>query len=225
MTIGYFVTGTDTGVGKTVASCVLLRALSRSDLRAIGMKPVASGLVERDGLWINEDVQALREASNSEAALELINPYCFKEPIAPHIAAQQQGVVIDLATIHSCYRLLSEKADCVLVEGVGGPLVPLSKQHDTLDIAKALDLKVILVVGLRLGCLNHALLAEHAIRARGLRLAGWIANQIDPNMLRVEENRAFLREQFPAPCIAQWEWQSQLDIEKLTHTWVIPSGL
>jgi dethiobiotin synthetase len=177
---GLFVTGTDTGVGKTVVSVALLRALGNARLRAVGMKPVAAGIDE--GERENADVAALAAASTIEAPREAVNPYAFRPAIAPHVAARMAGVRIDLAVLQAAYARLAALADAVVVEGAGGALVPLDERLDMLDIACACGLPVLLVVGVRLGCINHALLSAQAIRARGLVLAGWIATRIDPAM-------------------------------------------
>jgi dethiobiotin synthetase len=199
---GYFVTGTDTGVGKTLVSCALLHALARRGRRAIGMKPVASGCERVTDEWRNEDVESLIAASGVSAPRELINPYHFVPPIAPHIAAEQAGEAIALARIETAFATLMAGADTVIVEGVGGFYVPLNEREDTADLACRLALPVILVVGLRLGCLNHALLTAAAIRARGLTLAGWVANGIDPDMDNVEQNVAALDARIAAPRLA-----------------------
>ena len=197
---GVFVTGTDTGVGKTVACVALLRGCAAGGLRAVGMKPVAAGL--EPGAAHNDDVLALARASGIDAPPDERNPYAFREPIAPHLAAAHEGVRIDLGVIVSAYRRLHARAGVVVVEGAGGALVPLGAHEDMLDIPRALRLPVILVVGLRLGCLNHALLSALAIRARGLDLAGWIATRIDPAMACADENLAWLDAALPAPRLA-----------------------
>lgn len=194
----FFVTGTDTGVGKTFATCALLHLARSRNLTAVGMKPVAAG-TDADGR--NEDVEQLIAASSVAAPRELVNPCCFAAPVAPHIAAAVEGRRIDPDTIVAAARQLAEQADVLLVEGVGGFRVPLGADFDTADLAVRLGLPVILVVGLRLGCLNHALLTAEAIQARGLTLAGWIANRIDPDMPRWEDNVAALRERLPAPLL------------------------
>lgn len=192
----WFVTGTDTEVGKTFATCALLHALRARGLRAVGMKPVAAGT---DAGGRNDDVEALLAASGVDAPRELVNPYLFAPPIAPHIAAAESGRAIDLRTIADAYARLSTLADAVIVEGVGGFCVPLGPDSDAADLAQRLALPVILVVGMRLGCINHALLTQEAIAARGLPLAGWIANRIDPQMSRFEENLAALDARIKAP--------------------------
>ena len=200
---GFFVTGTDTGVGKTLIACALLHAFSARGLRAVGMKPVAAGAERSSGEWRNEDVEQLAAASSITALRALISPYCFEPPIAPHIAARAAGVTIALHAIVAAYRELAARADLVVVEGVGGFCVPLNAQEDTADLAQRLGLPVLLVVGMRLGCLNHALLTAQAIRARGLTLAGWVANHVDPALAHADDNVAALDQRLGAPRIAR----------------------
>jgi dethiobiotin synthetase len=199
---GLFVTGTDTGVGKTLVASTLLRAFALSGLRAVGMKPVATGCHADTHDRANEDVAALVAASNVDAPIDLINPYCFEPAIAPHLAAQRAGSSISLARIRACYLSLASLADRVVVEGAGGLLVPLNFREDSRDLVRLLKLPVVLVVGMRLGCLNHALLTAEAIRSRGLTFAGWVANRIDPAMPRFEDNLETLRQKLAAPLIA-----------------------
>ncbi len=194
----WFITGTDTEVGKTFVACALLHALRARGLKTLGMKPVAAGLNSEGE---NEDVEQLIAASSFPAARELVNPYAFHAAVAPHIAAAEDGRTIELANIVSAFEQLRELADAVLVEGVGGFCVPLGPDCDTADLAVALNLPVILVVGMRLGCINHALLSEQAITARGLTLAGWVANRIDPAMSHFDENLAALKERINAPLL------------------------
>ena len=207
---GYFVTGTDTGVGKTTVSCALLRAFTAQGKKAVGMKPVVAG--SENGQW--HDVEQLIAASNLSAARANVNPYAFHPPISPHIAAQQSGIDIDLAVIQRAYQSLSNQADIVIVEGAGGFLVPLSEHQTGADLARALNLPAILVVGMRLGCLNHALLTAQAIRAAGLTLAGWVANSIDPQMLMLEENIATLEQQLDFPLLGVVPFDLEMDIQK-----------
>ena len=199
---GIFVTGTDTGVGKTLVASALLRSFALSGLRAVGMKPVASGCRAEAPDHANEDVAALVAASNVSARLEDVNPYCFEAPIAPHLAAQQSGNAISLTRIRDCYSSLAGLADRVVVEGAGGMLVPLGPGQDFGDVVRLLELSVVLVVGMRLGCLNHALLTAEAIRHRDLPFAGWVGNCIDPAMPSLQENLQTLRQRLPAPLIA-----------------------
>ena len=201
MSKGIFVTGTDTGVGKTMVACALLRKYAAAGLRAVGMKPVAAG-----GGEDNDDLVALAAAGNVDAPLAARCPYAFEGAIAPHLAARAVGVVIDLHRIQKSYAELGACADRVVVEGAGGALAPLGERIDMLDIARALGLPVLMVVGVRLGCLNHALLTSLAIRARGLQLVGWIANRIDPMMACQDENVAALERLLSAPRIASMRW-------------------
>lgn len=203
MTKAYFITGTDTGVGKTYVSCALLRALAAEGKRVLGMKPVAAGCERVSDQLISDDVRQLQAASNVQASLDVINPYAFEPPIAPHIAAQQAGIEIQLSRIVQAFNTLQAQADVVIVEGVGGFCVPLNATEDTADLAVALDIPLILVVGLRLGCLNHALLSVEAIASRGLTLAGWVANHIDANMQSQQENITALQQRIAAPLVAR----------------------
>lgn len=196
MTGSCFVTGTDTGVGKTLCAAALLRAHTAAGRRAVGMKPVSAGgrlavppglfpeganqLVRRGGALANEDVVALATAGNVRAPLADMNPYDFAEPTSPHLAAQAAGTVIEIARVVAAWERLAAAADVVVVEGAGGWLAPIGPRATMADIAAALGLPVVLVVGLRLGCLNHALLTANAIREGGLPFAGWIANAVDP---------------------------------------------
>lgn len=197
---GLFVTGTDTGVGKTHVAVALVRALRAANVRVVGMKPVAAGVETHEAM--NADVAALAAADGAPVALADRNPFAYAPPIAPHLAAREAARPIDLATIAAAYARLTAAHDAVIVEGAGGALVPLDATTDMLDLARALDLPVLLVVGVRLGCLNHALLSARAIAARGLRLAGWVANRVDPAMLRADANVADLALRLPAPCVA-----------------------
>jgi dethiobiotin synthetase len=208
MATAFFVTGTDTGVGKTLVSAALLRAFRRIGKSTIGMKPIAAGAQESERGFYFEDVEALVAASSVQAPRELANPYGLREPIAPHIAAARQGVIIRLDVVERAYRELSGMAEVVIVEGVGGFKVPLDTQLDTSHLARMLGLPVILVVGMRLGCLNHALLTQDAIDSAGLRLAGWVANTIDPEMLAAQANIDTVRERIAAPLLAAIPFQT-----------------
>lgn len=197
----WFVTGTDTEIGKTFVTCALIHAARARGLRALGMKPVAAGAEPVDGVLANEDALRLRAAGSFDPGLPALNPYCLTNPIAPHIAAAEEAVTITPAPILDAFARLREQADCLFVEGVGGFRVPLGDDYDTADLAVDFALPVILVVGMRLGCINHALLTVEAIRARGLTLAGWVANQIAPDMLRPRENLNALRARIAAPML------------------------
>jgi dethiobiotin synthetase len=202
----YFVTGTDTEIGKTLVSAALLHALGQTGLRAAGMKPVAAGTVLRDGSWHNEDVDMLAAASSLMLPQALTTPYLLREAAAPHIAAELEQVAIDLNHIRSCYDEVVAQADAVVVEGVGGFCVPLSEQFSTADLAQQLGLPVVMAVGMRLGCISHALLTAEAIAARGLTLAGWVANSIDPHMAHREGNIKALQARLPAPLLGIVPW-------------------
>lgn len=212
MGTGFFVTGTDTGVGKTFVSCLLLHALAKQHKTVVGMKPIAAGIEK--GQWL--DVESLRTASNVDIDVKLINPYALDSPIAPHIAARQQDVEIDLKKIDKAFQELKKKADYVVVEGVGGFLVPINESQDTSDLAQLLNLPVILVVGMRLGCINHALLTVQAIQHIGLSPVGWVANCIDPDFLAVDENIDTLRQRLVCPLLGIVPFDAESDSRELS---------
>lgn len=195
----FFVTGTDTDVGKTYVACKLINDYIAQGYKVVGMKPVAAGGDFVDEKWLNNDVLKLEAASNVKAPRELINPYSFKEAIAPHIAAEITGVEIKIEVIQQAFMRLTDMADIVIVEGAGGFLVPLNKTETMADLAAALNIRIILVVGMKLGCINHSLLTVEAIKARKLALHGWVANYIDPNMQMLAENEASLVARIPQP--------------------------
>jgi dethiobiotin synthetase len=206
--MNYFVTGTDTGVGKTLISCAMLHAFAARGKLVVGMKPVAAGCnAERR----NEDALQLMASGNATTVYEHINPYCFLQPIAPHIAARLDGVEIQFAHIVESYKKLDALADVVIVEGAGGLLVPLNEQRDNADLVRELGLPVIMVTGVRLGCLNHALLTVEAIAARGLTLSGWVANIIDADMPFAEENILSLQQRIAAPMLGVVPYLPQAD--------------
>lgn len=197
----WFVTGTDTEIGKSLCSAALLHAFAAQGHRVAGMKPIAAGAVWSGDRWHNDDVDLITAASNVAIAPELVCPYLLQEPVAPHIAAAGEGVSFDLDHIEACLEQLRSQAEITIVEGVGGFRVPLSDTQDTADLALELDLPLILVVGMRLGCISHTLLTVEAIQARGLRMAGWIANQIDPGMRQAAANLEALRARIAAPLL------------------------
>lgn len=216
---GLFVTGTDTGVGKTLVSAALLHALAKHYPRVVGMKPIAAGTELINGVQANDDVLALRAASTVQVPAALDNPVLLPDPLSPHLAAQRAGVRITVAQLLAAYQALSAQTDAVVVEGAGGFLVPLSDTENGADLARALALPVVLVVGLRLGCLNHALLTAQAIAAAGLPLAGWVANHIDPTMLAQADNIAYLQQQlhtrYQAPLLATVPYQPDPDVNTI----------
>lgn len=201
MTPAVFIAGTDTGIGKTHAACTLLHVLRAAGYSACGMKPVASGCFETPEGLRNDDALALQAASSTVAPYALTNPIALRDPLSPHLAAAHAGVEISLAPLRAAFDQLSGTHQKVVVEGVGGWLVPLAPGLLAADIAKQWRLPVILVVGLRLGCLSHALLTARTIEADGCRLLGWIGNGVDPAMDALDENLATLRELLPAPCL------------------------
>jgi len=205
VTKGIFVTGTDTGVGKTLVAVALVRALVAAGVRTAGMKPIAAGI--DPGQSTNADVAALAAADGLVLEPRDRNPYAFVPGIAPHLAALEIGVGIDLRTVVAAWRRVALCADVIVAEGAGGPLVPLGNGLVMLDIALRLRLPVLMVVGVRLGCLSHALLAAEAIAARGLSLAGWVANRMDPAMSRASANVQELSHLLRAPLVADIGWK------------------
>jgi len=211
-TPGLFVTGTDTGVGKTRAAAALCHAFALRGQRVAGMKPVASGCSRTpDGLR-NDDALALCAAMNVRAGYAEVNPYAFEPAIAPHIAAAEAGQTIDFDVLDRAYERLAMRSDVVIVEGAGGWLAPLDARRAFADLAARWQLDVILVVGLRLGCLNHALLTQESIERRGLNLRGWVANAIDPQFERLEENVSSLQSRIEAPLLSFWPFAPQADL-------------
>jgi dethiobiotin synthetase len=200
---GWFITGTDTGVGKTVIAAGLIQALTDKGLLVAAMKPVASGGQSSASGLRNTDAETLMEVANVDADYTTVNPYVFEPSVAPHLAAESEGIDISLGRIRDQFCKLGDQADYVVVEGIGGWMVPLGPDTSTADLAVQLQLPVILVVGLRLGCLNHALLTAESIQKAGLRLVGWVANQIDPRFERQQDNVDTLKLRLSAPCLGQ----------------------
>jgi dethiobiotin synthetase len=198
---GYFITGTDTGVGKTVVTLGLMRALQDRGKTVAAMKPVASGCEPTASGLVNADAVQLQQQASIELSYERVNPYAFKPAIAPHIAAEQAGIHIETGNIVNIFNEIESSADCVLVEGVGGWQVPLTENETLADLAGALGLDVIMVVGIRLGCLNHALLTAASIAAAGCTLAGWVANQLPPSPECAQENINYLKSRISAPLL------------------------
>ena len=198
---GVFVTGTDTGIGKTFVSVALLNALRAAGVRAIGMKPVASGCIRTPEGLRNDDAVALLAASYAQVPYDLVNPMAYEKPVSPHLAAAAENRPVELNAVAASHACLAARADMIVVEGVGGWMAPLSEALVAGDLAHAMRLPVILVVGLRLGCLNHALLSARAIIEDGAKLLGWVGSFIDPEMLEPEANVATLRQRLAAPCL------------------------
>jgi dethiobiotin synthetase len=225
-----FVTGTDTDCGKTHVSLALIDALSQRGFRVAGFKPVAAGAQLSDGEWHNDDALALRDASNIGLTYPEVNPFCFPRPVSPHIEAQATHTRISRHIIAARLHRLELRADRVVVEGAGGWHVPLGPDLDIARLACYLELPVVLVVGLRLGCLNHALLSVEAIRASGATLLGWIGSQVDPAMMCLQENLDTLVERLDAPCFGVLPHPAStrqafnlptLDLDALLASWAI----
>ena len=221
-----FVTGTDTGVGKTRVSTALLRAYAKQHARCVGMKPVAAGCDWIDGEWLNEDVAALRDASSLKVPSSFDNPYALPDPVSPHIAAKLADERIDLSHIEASFHALRQHADVVVVEGAGGSIVPVQGDAQewvtSADLALRLQIPMVLVVGIRLGCLNHALLSQEAILSRGLKLAGWVANVVDADMAQQQANVATLQRRMQAPMLAHWGFQPSASPFELADSLVLP---
>jgi len=208
MATGYFIAGTDTECGKTEVTLGLMQLLQSTGRRVAGMKPVASGAQPTSDGLRNDDALRIQAQCSRSTAYSLVNPYAFEPPIAPHLAARHAGVEIEFGVIGRTLEVLAADADLVVVEGVGGWRVPLGKEGDLSNMARDLGLPVVLVVGVRLGCINHALLTADAIVTSGVPLAGWVANLIDPAMLALEDNLSTLEERLPAPKLGVVPWLS-----------------
>lgn len=217
MTRAWFITGTDTGVGKTRVAGALCRGLAARGTRVAGMKPVASGCTLTPEGLRNDDALTLLAAMNVRARYSDVNPYAFAPAIAPHIAAREAGVDIDFAVLDRAYERLRIQSQALIVEGAGGWLAPLDSSRAFADLAVHWHMDVVLVVGMRLGCLNHALLTAEAIERRGLRLSGWVANAIDPAVLRLTENISSLESRISAPCLGIFSFEPQADPETLAQ--------
>lgn len=219
---GYFITGTDTEVGKTWISLGLVEALKRQGHKVGVMKPVSAGCEQTVAGLRNEDALLLQQRSNVALGYDAINPYAFAPAIAPHIAAAEAGLRMDIETLRKHYLDIAAQSDCVVVEGAGGWQVPLNDFQTLADLARRLELPVILVVGLRLGCLNHALLTVASIRASGLPLAGWVANQLLPRMDRLDENLQTLEQWIDAPLLGRIPYLEALQVETIADHLRLP---
>ena len=198
----YFITGTDTEVGKTRMTSALLQVANAKGLSTLGLKPIASGCHFSDGQWHNDDALALQAAASIKLPYQQINPIALPQAIAPHLAAKAKGITLSVSLLQQHYQaLLPMPADFTLIEGVGGWLVPLNTTETMADFVAAINIPVILVVGIRLGCINHALLTAQVIRENNLALAGWVANSIDPDAQEQGEIIATLMSRLDAPCI------------------------
>ncbi len=201
MNSGFFITGTDTDSGKTVVTLGLMQLLQNRGFRVAGMKPVAAGAEQTSEGWRNSDALQLQAQSTGLIDYATLNPYLFEPPIAPHLAARQAGVAIDFSRIRHCFDELADQVDWVVVEGAGGWRVPLGEEGAIAELAVSLELPVVLVVGLKLGCINHALLSVESIATSGANLIGWVGSQVDPDMRFVEGNVETLKKSIDAPCL------------------------
>jgi dethiobiotin synthetase len=217
VTPAVFVTGTDTGVGKTRVAAALCRGLAARGVRVAAMKPVASGCAEMPEGLRNEDALALLAAMNVRARYSDVNPYAFAPAIAPHIAAREAGVDIDFDVLDRAFERLRMQSHALIVEGAGGWLAPIDASRTFADLAVRWQMDVVLVVGMRLGCLNHALLTAESIERRGLRLRGWVANAIDPKFERLTDNISSLESRISAPCLGMLSFDPQADPEALAQ--------
>lgn len=213
MTKGLFITGTDTGVGKTSATVALMRYFKSQGKVVIGMKPVASGCVEIDGKLRNEDALLLQQNASIPVQYEWVNPYAYRLPVSPHLAAEDNPPVLD--TVLSIFGALEANADVVLVEGVGGWRVPLNAESDVADLARTLGLPVVIVVAIRLGCINHARLTYESVLQLGLQCAGWIAACTDSEMLFPAQNIATIRASIDAPLLGVFPFFEHADFDEL----------
>ena len=215
---GLFITGTDTEIGKTFVSSLLIKLLVEENLQVSGMKPVASGANCSDGELKNEDALSLIEASNVDVEYKNVNPYVFEPAVSPHIAAEQAGIEINLTEIKNNFEQLKSISDIVVVEGVGGWYAPITCHTTVADLAETLNLPIILVVGLRLGCLNHALLTAQAIRQSGLPIAGWIANHVEKDFSSAEKNISTLKHYLnDFPFLGSVSYQTNLNSKLPKH--------
>ena len=215
MSKGVFITGTDTGIGKTRFTLALMEKLKKQGHRVSGMKPIASGATLSNGKLINDDAKLIMEHCSDPTEYELINPVVFELPVSPHIAASQKNEVICLDKIVACYKQLAIEYEIVIVEGVGGWRVPVSDKLSLVDLVRALGLPVILVVGLKLGCINHAILTAEAIRTDGLNLIGWVSNRLDKDYLFAEETIETLKKSLVCPYVANLSYIKSFDPDEV----------
>jgi dethiobiotin synthetase len=214
---GFFITGTDTDVGKTEISLALIKHLQKQGMRVAAMKPIASGCSNTAEGLRNDDATRLQHAASSLSPYATVNPYAFESAIAPHIAARNCNTLIDINVITQQLKQLQKNSDLIIVEGAGGWRVPINEFQDISDLAFTMQLPVILVTGMRLGCINHALLSAEAICQRGLPFAGWIANQIDPDMSALDENIAAIQQRLEAPLLGKIPYLKELTADNIAE--------
>ena len=224
MAKAYFIAGTDTGVGKTLITAALLRAAEKAGKTTLGLKPIAAGCEEIEGRWQNEDAVMLRQYATENIAYEMVNPIALKEPIAPHIAAAKEGRKLSVSrTLGFVRGAMTTKADLTFIEGAGGWRVPLNRAETIADLVKEMNVPVILVVGIRLGCINHTLLTAEAIVRDGLKIAGWVANVIDESASVKEENIGTLRDLLRCPLLGEISHQTTIDVDAISNNLDISS--
>ncbi|NQW70662.1 MAG: dethiobiotin synthase [Betaproteobacteria bacterium] len=198
--VGFFITGTDTEIGKTLVAGALIQKFREQGINALGFKPVAAGTYQdQQGNILNEDIETLRIAANLGCDQEILSPYVFEMPIAPHLAAKKLGTRLDLSIMLDAFEKVSSQTNCIIVEGAGGFLIPLNEKENLSDLVQQLKLPVIMVVGMRLGCINHALLTYEAMTSRQLKVAGWVANSLSSEMAFLQENIKTLQTRIQAP--------------------------
>jgi len=212
---GFFITGTDTDVGKTWVTVALMRFFKKQGLSVIGLKPVAAGCDWQDGQLKNDDALLLQQNASVDLAYQTVNPYAFKQPVSPHLAAMGQSVQLDV--IEKTFNKIKHSADVVLVEGAGGWLVPLNDVDDIADLAKLIQLPVIVVVAIKLGCINHARLTVQSIQMSGLACAGWIAVCLDPEMTMQEENISTISHKVSIPLLGVLPYSEESDFDLLAE--------
>ena len=220
----FFVTGTDTDVGKTVIAAGLLQAANQQGLRTAACKPVAAGCEDQGAGPQNEDALQLQSTASYSLSYQQVNPVALDLPMAPHIAAQEQGKLLSASRLSGfCRGIMLLPIDMLVIEGAGGWRVPLNNRETMAEIPKQLNAEVILVVGVRLGCINHALLTAQAIRSDGLKIAGWVANTMDTNMLRLQENIDTLKKTFPEPCLGTIPRLSDISPQQVGNYLTLPN--
>ena len=221
----FFVTGTDTGVGKTFVTCILMQFIKFHHKKVIGMKPIAAGIDIKNGVTSNEDVNLLKYESTLQLELGEVNTYSFDEPMAPHIAAQKHNIEIDFKKIKMHAETLKNRADYLLIEGAGGYLVPLGESTSIADLVEELNIPIIIVIGVKLGCINHSLLTIEAILKRGQKIFGWVANILDNNMLEVNANISSLKQRIKQPLIGIIPYSPDQKPENLKNYITWPNDL
>ncbi len=223
MSFQFFITGTDTNIGKTYVCCALLDYFSNLNYKIIGAKPISAGNDLLDHIYVNQDVYQIKKSSNVEVNYSEINYYAFDQPIAPHIAAKKNNITIDFENIKNNLSKLEKKADIILIEGAGGYHVPLDNKRTIADLITYLNIPIIFVAGIKLGCLNHTILSIEAIKRRKQKIFGWVANIVEHDMAQVNENIEYLNKIFDAPCLAILPYAENSNNDKIKNYFSCPS--